>query len=179
MAHIGQEAALGGVGTISLYPRFLYFGNRGLQLGRHVVERRRQLAEFIARENRYAVLEISATDPDGAFAQTPQRFVGMAGQQEAEQRGALDTVGAWIEECCTPGSQYFSPFAKLYGSYNEWAKENGVEPKRQKSFSASLQHKGYQSDRSTVQGKTQRGFYGLQVNELIKAAAAGFGQVDG
>jgi len=115
----------------------------------------------------YALGSQGLTEPAGSIA------------LKAEQRGALDTVGAWIEECCTPGSQHFSPFAKLYGSYNDWAKVNGVEPKRQKSFSASLQHKGYQSDRATVQGKTQRGFYGLQVNELIKAAAAGFGQMDG
>lgn len=98
---------------------------------------------------------------------------------KAEQRSALDTVGAWIEECCTEGKQHFSPFSKLYGSYSQWAKENGVEPKRQKAFNAALQHKGYQSQRATVQGKTQRGFYGIKVNELVFLKTAESGQVDG
>jgi putative DNA primase/helicase len=89
---------------------------------------------------------------------------------KAEQRSALDTVGVWIEECCTEGKQHFSPFSKLYGSYSQWAKENGVEPKRQKAFAASLQHKGYQSERAYVlspgslKSKQVRGFYGMKVD---------------
>ena len=90
VAHVGQEAALGGVGAIGLLLGLLHFQHRGAQLLRHVVEGRGKLPEFVVRGHRDAVVEIAAADPDRAFAQTHQRLVGVADQQEAEQAGHED-----------------------------------------------------------------------------------------
>lgn len=83
---------------------------------------------------------------------------------KAQQRGELDNIAAWIDECCDLGSQHFTPSSELYGSYADWCKGNGVEPKKQKGFATALQRKGYKVDRATLAGKQTRGFYGLRIS---------------
>jgi putative DNA primase/helicase len=79
-------------------------------------------------------------------------------------RGELDNIKIWLEERCLIGGNGFTPHQALYLSYEKWCHENGVEPKKQKGFTQSLERKGYQSDRSrTADGKQARGFRGIAI----------------
>lgn len=98
--------------------------------------------------------------------------LGAAGLPEIESsrrlkdahRGELDNVKIWLEECCLIGGNGFTPHQALYLSYEKWCHENGVEPKKQKGFTQSLERKGYQSGRSrTADGKQSRGFFGIAI----------------
>ncbi len=82
---------------------------------------------------------------------------------KAAMRNKLDTVGAWIEDCCTVESPYFAAFAALYASYSDWCKNNGVEPKRNRHFNQAMTHKGFREGRQRIDGKLFRGFYGLKL----------------
>ena len=67
---------------------------------------------------------------------------------KAQQRGDLDNVGAWLEECTTQGIH--APASRLYQSYEQWCKAIGTEPKRQKAFGVSLIRKGFKPERAMV-----------------------------
>ena len=83
-------------------------------------------------------------------------------QTKKKQRGELDNVQAWIDECCTTGE--FCAGSVLYLSYEKWCRDNGVEPKKQKGFSQTLERKGFASKRTTTADrKTVRGFEGLNL----------------
>ena len=96
--------------------------------------------------------------------------LGNAGLPEIESsrrikeahRGNLDNIAAWLEETCSVGGDVFTPHQSLYLSYEKWCNENGVEPKKQKGFTQSLERKGYRAGRSRLaDGKQTRGFYGI------------------
>jgi putative DNA primase/helicase len=98
--------------------------------------------------------------------------MGSAGLPELEasrrlknqQRGDLDKVQEWIDECCTRDDEAFLPSSVLYPSYETWCKNNGVEPKKIRGFGASLKSKGYVDAREYVEGGKQvRGFKGLRM----------------
>ena len=77
-------------------------------------------------------------------------------------RGNLDNIAAWVEQACSVGGDGFTPHQSLYISYGNWCDESGVEPKKQKGFTQSLERKGYRAGRARlVDGKQARGFYGL------------------
>lgn len=80
---------------------------------------------------------------------------------KAQQREALDTVQMWLDEktMCKPDT--FTPSQILYTSYESWCKFNGVEPKKQKSLTTVLQHKGFKYDIKKVDRVSFRGFYDL------------------
>ena len=79
------------------------------------------------------------------------------------QRGELDNVKIWLEECCNVGGDGFTANSMLYLSYEKWCKENGVEPKKQKGFSQALLRKGYQNKLTKLDGKMIRGFLGIAI----------------
>lgn len=81
---------------------------------------------------------------------------------KAGQRAELDNVQAWLDETCT-AADTFTAYASLYLSYQEWCKNRGVEPKKQKGFSQSLLAKGYQNKLAKLDGKMIRGFTGLRL----------------
>jgi putative DNA primase/helicase len=98
--------------------------------------------------------------------------MGSAGLPELEasrrlkdqQRGDLDKVQEWIDECCARDDEAFLPSSVLYTSYEMWCKNGGgVEPKRMKGFSASLKLKGCTDSRAMHEGKQVRGFKGLRM----------------
>lgn len=78
---------------------------------------------------------------------------------KAEQRAELDTVQAWLEECCVLGEQYFTANGALYPSYRLWCEVNGVEPKKQKGLTQSLERKGLRKHRT----ERARGMLGLKI----------------
>lgn len=81
---------------------------------------------------------------------------------KASHRAELDNVQAWLDEMCEP-TDGFSAYAPLYTSYEEWCKERGVEPKKQKGFSQSLINKSYAPKLSKTEGKMVRGYVGLRL----------------
>lgn len=95
--------------------------------------------------------------------------LGSAGLPELEssrvikdkQRGDLDNVQAWINECCTVDSTLFVSNTMLYLGYERWCRDNGVEPKKQNSLSKSLVKKGFANKSAKVDGKVVRGFSGF------------------
>ena len=82
---------------------------------------------------------------------------------KAQQRSALDSVAAWLDECCEPHLDNFETSKGLYASYRDWCIDNGIEAKKLKGLSTSLVHKGYAMGRETIRGTRVRGFYGLRI----------------
>lgn len=81
-------------------------------------------------------------------------------------RGDLDHVRNWIEECCYAGdvsAELFTSNTALYNSYENYCRDNGVEPKKANSFGRALKTKGYESARKMVAGKRQKGFNGISL----------------
>lgn len=95
--------------------------------------------------------------------------LGSAGLPEIESsqrikeahRGNLDNVAAWLDEQCSAVADSFTANSMLYLSYERWCKDNGVEPKKQKSLSQALLRKGYQNKLAKIDGKMIRGFVGI------------------
>lgn len=80
-------------------------------------------------------------------------------QIKTRQRGELDHVQAWLDECCEVGSTHFAANKELYPSYRLWCEVNGVEAKKQKGLTQSLAHKGF----ATARTPTSRGVQGFRV----------------
>ncbi|HXH31591.1 MAG TPA: phage/plasmid primase, P4 family [Bacteriovoracaceae bacterium] len=98
--------------------------------------------------------------------------LGEAGLSELESskrikdahRGTLDNVQAWLDEFCVADPSKFGANSALYLSYENFCKDNGIEPKKQKGFSQSLIRKGFQVDSVKKDGKTLRGFIGISTS---------------
>lgn len=103
--------------------------------------------------------------------------LGAAGLPEPEtlltlkdtQRRAGDTLTLWLEECATATVGGFTSSKALYKNYEEWCKDNGVEPKRHKGFAQALERRGYTSTRDYVAGKQVRGYKGLGLLQELPA----------
>ena len=117
---------------------------------------------------------LSPTSLEGVLAWAIQGAIrwyglGVAGLPELEssvavkatQRGELDNVQAWIDECCMPG--VYASTSTLYYSYETWCKNNGVTPKKQKGFTQALQRKDYGYAVRKINGKTLRVIEGLSL----------------
>lgn len=80
-------------------------------------------------------------------------------QKTAQQRGEMDTVKMWLEECTTRVAGAQTANGILYQSYADWCEENGEMPKKANKFGQAMTAKGY--ERATFKdavGKTKRGF---------------------
>jgi putative DNA primase/helicase len=78
-----------------------------------------------------------------------------------EYFSAEDSLGAWLEECCTMRSTQWESSAALYNSWKTWAERAGERPGTQKALSTALRQRGFQP---SVSGHTNaRGFVGLSV----------------
>lgn len=73
-----------------------------------------------------------------------------------EHRAQLDTIQQFLDECCnrTPGA--IVPNSRLYAAYEEWATDNGITPRKAKSFTQALNRKGLENKQARHQGRTQR-----------------------
>jgi putative DNA primase/helicase len=54
-----------------------------------------------------------------------------------------DSVGRWLDERCTMDGNELTDTSELYGSYREWASENGEYASTLKRLSLALESKGY------------------------------------
>ncbi len=65
----------------------------------------------------------------------------------AEYRSEMDTIGAWIDECCKIGQLHYETGASvLYENYKQWAASNGEWVMSQKKLSLKLTERGYQKN---------------------------------
>ena len=70
---------------------------------------------------------------------TPER-VAKATQKARDDQ---DFVQSWIDECANPQPGTWAPNHLIYQSYQNWCRENGVQPKAQRGLSLALAAKGY------------------------------------
>ena len=61
-----------------------------------------------------------------------------------EHRDLLDYVRLWLDECTEKDEPGWATSEAVYQSYSEWCKANGVKPKEQRSFVATLKTRGFQ-----------------------------------
>lgn len=85
-------------------------------------------------------------------------------------RTELDYVGQWLEECVeiidpatsTPRN-HFLMNSSLYGSYDSWCRNNGVQPKHLRGLVLELKRKGLDAGQvRKISGMTYRGCYGVK-----------------
>lgn len=88
------------------------------------------------------------------------------------QRNELDSIQAWLDEYCKiDDPTHFASNSAIRGSYEQWCKENGIEPKRSKGLTQSLVKKGFDNNDGKVHRHTDalgmqkisRGFFGIKV----------------
>ena len=76
-------------------------------------------------------------------------------------RMAMDIVGPWIDECCELGPDKECPMSKLYRSFHDWNRDQGVPEFRiisAKSFGRKLTAKGFENFKLNGQ-RARRGIY--------------------
>lgn len=78
------------------------------------------------------------------------------------QRLEANTVGLFVDQCCSFEENAFTPGTPLYKAYKEWAKDEGYQPFGRKSFTIALSELGIVTDRKRFDGKLQRGFVGIE-----------------
>lgn len=74
-----------------------------------------------------------------------------------------DSVGAWMEECCTLAATAWAASGDLYSSWATWAARAGEKTGTQKALAAELQKRGFTPAKSG-HAKT-RGYAGLSVKQ--------------
>ena len=84
----------------------------------------------------------------------PPKAVTVATDDYQEQ---MDTVGAFIDECCIRDPELKTPSRGLYEAYKTWSAKHGEPPMNQNDFGARLGEKEFKTYRT----KTERGWCGL------------------
>lgn len=79
-----------------------------------------------------------------------------------DQRRELDMVQAWLDERCEDGETY-TAYSVIYADYSGWCKDNGVEPKKAKTFTQALKGKGYSTELKRLGGDVMRVVMGLRL----------------
>ena len=89
---------------------------------------------------------------------TPER-VAKATQKARDDQ---DFVQSWIDECANPQPGSWAPNHLIYQSYQNWCRENGVQPKAQRGLSLALAAKGFQTGVQRFEaGKNYKGVENL------------------
>jgi putative DNA primase/helicase len=68
----------------------------------------------------------------------------------AEYREEMDTLGAFIEECCVAGPGASVKATPLYEAYKAWCEQNGETYQKQKWFGMRLTERGFERMKSGV-----------------------------
>jgi len=82
----------------------------------------------------------------------------------ADYRDEMDTVGAFIDECCIREPEAETPSRRLYERYTEWCAERGEKPISRPDFGSRLAEKGFKPGRTKAKGRVWRGI-GLAVTK--------------
>ncbi|MCA8838239.1 MAG: DUF5906 domain-containing protein, partial [Proteobacteria bacterium] len=101
--------------------------------------------EMLSPDNMNAILAW-AVQGSGMWYQSSDGLVTPTevAQKTAEQRGEMDTVKMWLEECTTRTEGAQTANGILYQSYAEWCEENGEMPKKANKFGQAMTSKGYE-----------------------------------
>jgi putative DNA primase/helicase len=81
----------------------------------------------------------------------------------AVYREDMDSVGAFIDECCICDPEAEIPAARLFERYSEWCQRTSEAPLSKIEFGARLSEKGFTPRRGKSDGKTVRLRRGLEV----------------
>jgi putative DNA primase/helicase len=76
---------------------------------------------------------------------------------------AEDTLGAWLEDRCIRGMDYWACGAELFSDYRSWSTPSGEPPLSQRRFSQSLESRGF----TPVRTSSARGFRGIQLRSPV------------
>ena len=92
----------------------------------------------------------------------PPRCVLDAGAEYFETE---DQIGQWLDECCLTGPDRRATASALFGSWAEWAKANGLEPRSSRILGEQLRARGFRAMRSRL----HRGWEGLALRSPFQA----------
>lgn len=76
-------------------------------------------------------------------------------QQTGNYRESQDTLGVWMQDCCTVAHGFSIRATELYASYKAWCELSGEFSASQKKFGLSMTERGF--DRFTSDGTWYRG----------------------
>jgi putative DNA primase/helicase len=62
-------------------------------------------------------------------------------------RAEMDSIGAFLDECCLEGERLQATAADLYAAYTTWCEDSGEHPLSQKRFGMQLAERGMATDR--------------------------------
>jgi putative DNA primase/helicase len=81
-----------------------------------------------------------------------------------KQRSDLDFVSSWLDECTVSAPAHWTASEDMYRSYRNWCVDNGVETKKQRSFTLALKYKGYLVNvQQKINSVNRRGIVGLKL----------------
>jgi len=86
----------------------------------------------------------------------PPRAVKEATKQYREEE---DTLGAFLEDCCTMSTDAWEKASALYGKYVSWCKDTGEQIRSQKIFGQLLASRGFKDKRTN----SERRWLGLEI----------------
>ena len=97
---------------------------------------------------------------------------GLGTPQEVQQatneyRADMDTLGAFLNECCLLSPKAISTAKRLYEAYSKWCEGSGEHAVSQKAFGARLSERGFQRQRSSSTGRYSWSGIGL-IQELAE-----------
>ena len=75
----------------------------------------------------------------------------------AEYRAEMDTVGAFIDECCTCDPEGEATAKRLHERYSQWCLDHEEKSVSQTDFGARLAEKGFTRGRTKAKGRFWRG----------------------
>lgn len=76
----------------------------------------------------------------------------------SEYREEMDTLAAFVSECCVEGQNHSVQAKPLYDAYTGWCEENGERYEKSKRFYQQLIERGYEKDKD---GRGRVRYYGL------------------
>ena len=77
----------------------------------------------------------------------PPRCVQEAGEDYFETE---DQIGQWLGDCCLIGPEHRAAATALFGSWAEWAKANGLDPRSSRILGEQLRVRGFRAMRSRL-----------------------------
>jgi phage/plasmid-associated DNA primase len=72
-------------------------------------------------------------------------------------RTEMDTLAAFIDECCVVRPEVWCGFADLYAAYTQWCEESNERPEKRRRFADSLTERGFEKDRGSGGVRIRRG----------------------
>jgi phage/plasmid-associated DNA primase len=89
----------------------------------------------------------------------PEEVANATEEYRLEQDLLLD----FLNSCCSIEPEQYTGKNLLYGCYAKWSKGNENHPLSLASFTRKMRSKGFQSQRTTKEGKTVTKFLGVGI----------------